>query len=159
MTRTTIPAIAVAVMLTIAAAASAAPAPQPTDLTEKFRAAGAAVERLEVYELAGIVLIRGRAADPEAAAELGRFAQTLGYHRVANLIQIIEHRDAEIARAAEVELSVHRALDGCQFRVRSENGVVHVAGRVRHELQKDVAGQVLRSLDGVRGVQLDLERF
>lgn len=151
---------AVALSLILAAGtAVAAPAPEPKNLTEQFRAAGAAIERLQVYELAGIVIIRGRAAEPAAAEAVGRFAQSLGHDRVANLIQIVEHRDAEIVRAAEVELSVHRALDGCRFVVRSDKGVLHVAGRVRHELQKDVAVQVLRNIDGVRGVELDLEKF
>ena len=54
---------------------------------------------------------------------------------------------------------MHRSLDGCQFRVTSDQGIVRVAGLVKHELQKDVAAQVLRNIDGIRSVELDLTRF
>src|SRR5512132_604249 len=140
MMRTILKAVAIAVILILVRPVFAA-TPQATDLTNTFRGAGAVVDRLQVYEIAGVVIIRGRAADKAQAETLGQYAQSLGYSRVANLVQIAQHDDAQIVRAAERELTVHRALDGCQFRVRSEHGVVHVAGRVRHELQKDVAAQ------------------
>jgi osmotically-inducible protein OsmY len=146
--------LAIAMTLPVSAAT-----PQTTDLTAQFRGAGAAVDRLQVYEIAGIVIIRGRAADKGEAELLNEHAQTLGYNRVANLIQIVKHEDAMLARKAERELSVHRALDGCQFRVTSDKGVVKVSGRVAHELQKDVALAVLRSIDGVQSVEVTLDKF
>jgi osmotically-inducible protein OsmY len=148
----------VAFILAIGPVASAA-APEAVDLTPTFLNAGAKLDRLQVYEIAGIVIIRGRAADKSEAEELGRVAQSLGYSRVANLVQIIENRDQEITRRAEIELTVNRSLDGCKFRVTSDQGVVRVAGLVRHELQKDVAAQVLRNIDGIRSVEFSLTRF
>lgn len=152
-------AVAISAILMALTPATLAATPQTTDLTNTFRGAGAAIDRLQVVEIAGIVIIRGRAADKAQAEAVGLYAQNLGYTRVANLIQIATHDDARIARQVERELSVHRALDGCQFRVTSDQGVVHVAGRVRHELQKDVAAQVLRSINGVRSVEMSLDRF
>jgi osmotically-inducible protein OsmY len=134
--------------------------PEAVDLTQAFRAAGASgVDSLKVYEISGVVLIRGRAADKAQAEEVGRLAQSLGYTRVANLVQIVENRDAEITRRAEVELTVNRSLDGCKFRVTADQGNVRVAGLVKHELQKDVAAQVIRNIRGVRSVEFDLTRF
>jgi osmotically-inducible protein OsmY len=159
MMRTITKAVAIAAIVVALTPALQAATPHTTDLTDTFRGAGAAIDRLQVVEIAGIVIIRGRAADKAQAEAVGHYAQTLGYSRVANLIQIATHDDAKIARAAERELSVHRALDGCQFRVTSDQGVVHVAGRVRHELQKDVAAQVLRSINGVRSVEMALDKF
>jgi len=159
MMRTITTAVAIAAILTIATPAAFAATPQTTDLTNTFRSAGAAVDRLQVVEISGIVIIRGRAVDAAQAAAVGAYATTLGYTRVANLIQITKHDDAQIARAAERELTVNRALDGCKFSVRSEQGNVTVAGSVQHELQKDVAAQVLRSINGVRSVELTLEKF
>jgi osmotically-inducible protein OsmY len=156
--RTIIKAVAIAAILMATTTVFAA-TPQTTDLTEQFRGAGAVVDRLQVYEIAGIVIIRGRVADKAEAETLNQYAQTLGYGRVANLIQIVKHEDEIIARKAERELSVHRALDGCQFRVTSDHGVLKLSGRVAHELQKDVALQVLRSIDGVQSVQANLEKF
>lgn len=158
MIRTIAKVFAIAAIL-IAGTTVRAATPQTTDITDKFSGAGAAVDRLQVYEIAGIVIIRGRAADQAEAESLNQYAQTLGYSRVANLIQIVKHEDALIARKAERELSVHRALDGCQFRVSSDRGVVKLSGKVAHELQKDVAAQVLRSIDGVQSVQVALEKF
>lgn len=158
MTRAAAPAILFALLIAFSPIASAA-SPEALDLTAKFRAAGASLERLQVYEIAGIVLIRGRAEQKSQAEELSRIAQSLGYARVANLVQIVEHKDDEIARRAEVELSVNRSLDGCRFHVTSEKGNVRVAGMVRHELQKDVAAQVLRNVNGIRSVEFALDRF
>lgn len=146
-----------AILLAITPIAAAA-SPQEVDLTNTFRAAGATVDRLQVYEIAGVVLIRGRVAEKAQAEEVSRIAQTLGYTRVANLIQVNENRDVEITRRAEIELTVNRSLDGCKFRVTSDQGRVKVAGLVKHELQKDVAAQVLKNIDGIRSVEFALNR-
>lgn len=159
MMRTILNAVAIAAIVVALTPALQAATPQTTDLTNTFRGAGATIDNLQVVEISGIVIIRGRAADKAQAETLGLYAQSLGYHRVANLVQIATHDDASIARRAERELSVHRALDGCKFRVTSDQGVVHVAGSVRHELQKDVAAQVLRSINGVRSVEMALDKF
>lgn len=159
MMRTITKAVAIAAVLTALSSPAIAATPQTTDLTNTFLGAGAEVDRLQVYEIAGIVIIRGRVADKAEAERLNEYATTLGYGRVANLIQIVKHEDALIARKAERELSVHRALDGCSFRVSSAKGVVKVSGKVAHELQKDVAAQVLRSIDGVQSVEMALDKF
>ncbi|HXG59555.1 MAG TPA: BON domain-containing protein [Thermoanaerobaculia bacterium] len=130
------------------------------DLTPLFRDRGVAVDRLQVFDVAGIVIIRGRTADRLAAEEAGRVARQLGYARVANLVEIAEPADdAAIIRKAERELTTHRSLDGCRFRLASSNGVVRIGGLVRDELQKDVARQLVRSIDGVREVRIELRKF
>jgi osmotically-inducible protein OsmY len=159
MMRTITKAVAIAAILFAITPAVFAATPEAVDLTSAFRDAGASIDGLQVYQIAGVVLIRGRAADKLQAEELGRIAQSLGYDRVANLVQVVENRDVQIARTAERELTVHRALDGCRFQVTSANGVIHLAGSVRHELQKDVAFQVLHNIDGVRAVEISLNRF
>ena len=152
-------ALLIALSATVATAGNAS-APQTKELTQAFRDAGVTLPDLHVFEVGGIVLIRG-AADDEASAEaVGLVARELGYERVANLIRIIETPDDDtIRRQAEVQLSVHRSLDGCKFTVESKQGVLMVGGQVRHELQKDVARQLLRTIDGVRQVKVDLARF
>jgi len=159
MMRTITKAVAITAILIASSPIAMAATPAAKDLTNSFSGAGVKVDRLQVYELAGVVIIRGRTPDRAKAEELSRYATSLGYERVANLIQIVEHDDDQIARAAERELTIHRSLDGCRFRVSSDQGVVHVVGTVAHELQKDVAAQVLRSIDGVRAVEMNLEKF
>jgi osmotically-inducible protein OsmY len=159
MMSTTRRSVAIAVFLIALTPTALAAAPQTNDLTAQFRAAGANVDRLQVSEISGIVIIRGRVADKVEAEALSRYATSLGYARVANLIQINPNNDAEMTRAAERELTMHRSLDGCRFQVSAEKGVIRVAGSVQHELQKDVASQVLRSIDGVKSVEMKLDRF
>jgi osmotically-inducible protein OsmY len=53
---------------------------------------------------------------------------------------------------------VHRGLDGSQIAVDSENGVVHLTGKVYSELQKDMAVNLVKTVDGVRSVQASLQR-
>lgn len=139
---------------------AAAELPEAKNLTAQFQSAGLAIDKLEVYEIGGVVLIRGRAKNAEAAEAAGLHATQLGYLRVANLVQLFEPPDdVLIERAAERELTVHRSLDGCRFRIDSRQGVVHLAGNVQHELQKDVAIALLRNIDGVLSVQSTLKKF
>lgn len=151
-------AAVVALLFAISPLASAA-TPEAIDLTNSFRAAGATVDHLQVYEIAGVVLIRGQVTEKSQAEAVGRIAQSLGYTRVANLVQVNVNRDVEITRRAEIELSVNRSLEGCKFYVTSDQGRVKVAGLVKHELQKDVAAQVLRSVKGIQSVEFALNRF
>src|SRR5688500_2256842 len=127
--------VAIAAFVIALTPVALAATPQTNDLTEQFRMAGATVDRLQVYEVSGIVVIRGRVTDKVQAEALSRHAASLGYARVANLVQTIEHHDAEMARAAERELTMHRSLDGCRFTVSADKGVLRVAGLVQHELQ------------------------
>lgn len=155
MTRTLLIAMFVAVIVPAALAEN----PQVTDLTNTFRGANAAVKNLQAYQIAGIVIIRGSVADHAQAEILSSYAKSLGYERVANLVQTVQNVDAELTRKAEVALSNHRSLDGCRFSVRTAEGVVHVGGSVQRELQKDVAMQVVRRIDGVQRVELELQKF
>ena len=115
------------------------------------------VDGLSAIEVGGIVILRGRTTDLAIAQRAGALTQNLGYTRIANLIQIVTPPDdAAIARQAERRLAMHRALDGCRLRVDSNKGVVTVAGRVNQELQKDIAVDLVRQIDGVRSVRSDL---
>jgi osmotically-inducible protein OsmY len=143
----------------LAPAAGRAANVDTVDLTSKFQAAGLRVAGLQAVEVGGVVVLRGKADDVASAAAAGTLAQSLGYPRVANLIQLVEPPDDQaIERFAERELGLRRALDGCQFRIDSNHGVVHLAGKVQYELQKDVAINVVRQIDGVREVRADLQR-
>ena len=135
--------------------AAAEPAPV-RDLTAQFVRTGLDIERLQAFEVGGIVVLRGRTYERSAAEALGRHAQRLGDDRVANLIQIVElPDDAEIRRLAEQELAYQHALEGARLRVASEKGVVVLTGSVSHQAQADVAVAVLRSLEGVRSVRVN----
>lgn len=151
-------AIAALILATTLRAAEQKP-PQPADLTPQFRSAGLTIDRLEAFEIGGVVIIKGRTTDVKMAEKAGRVAQGLGYGRVANLVQVIDAPDdAAIERLAERVLAMHRSLDGCTFRIDSQGGVLRVRGRVESELQKDEAIALLRTIDGVKEVHADLER-
>lgn len=129
---------------------------EAVDLTATFQAGCIEIDRLMVYKISDIVLIRGRTSDVAMAAEAGRLAKRLGYHRVANLIEIVPGlSDSSIERFAERELDMARGLEGCRFQVSSRNGVVHLRGRVQREIQKDFAVMLLNKIDGVKAVQFE----
>ena len=133
--------------------------PATHDLTQQFVMAGVVVEDLRAVEVGGIVVLRGRTTDRTAAEKAVTVAQSLGYGRVANLIQVADiPDDARIMRAAERQLAVHRGLDGTEIVVDSTNGIVRLSGRVSSEVQKDVAFNLVRKIDGVRAVQMALQR-
>ena len=152
-------ALFAALVVSLTAVAGRAANVDTVDLTSKFQAAGLKVAGLRAIEVGGVVVLRGKAEDAASAAAAGTLARSLGYTRVANLIQVIEPPDDQaIERLAERELGLHRSLDGCQFRIDSDHGVVHLAGKVQYELQKDLAINVVRQVDGVREVRADLQR-
>ncbi|HSP14786.1 MAG TPA: BON domain-containing protein [Thermoanaerobaculia bacterium] len=131
---------------------------QPIDLTASFRSAGVDITDLRVYQISGIVLIRGTSADRAKAENAGTVATSLGYQRVANLIELATPaNDVRIIRVAEGSLGRQRALDGCTFHIDSLNGVVRLGGSVHQEMQKDVAVELLRKIEGVREVHSDLK--
>lgn len=131
---------------------------EPIDLTAIFRGAGVDITDLRVYQVSGIVLIRGTSADRGKAENAGTVAKNLGYQRVANLIELAEPtNDVEIVRFAEGRLGRQRTLDGCKFHIVSLNGIVRIGGSVYRELQKDVAVELLRKIDGVKEVHSTLK--
>jgi len=126
------------------------------DLTPQLQSAGLDINGLQATEIGGIVILRGRSIDAATAARAGVVAEQLGYNRIANLIQVVEvPDDARIARTAERKLAMQRGLDGCTLRVDSRRGVVTLAGKVTSELQKDVAVNTVRNINGVRAVKAD----
>ena len=124
------------------------------DITPQLQRSGLAIDNLRGVEVGGIVVLRGRVDDPATAAKAGAFAQQLGYTRIANLIQVsTPPDDALIERTAERKLGLQRSLDGCNLTVDSNHGVVTILGKVNNELQKDVARDIVRNIDGVRSVK------
>jgi len=133
--------------------------PPANDITARFADGSFNINGLRAIEVSGIVVLRGRTTDPAEVARVAEYAHNLGYQRVANVVTIAEvPNDDAIERSAERALASHRTLDGCTFHVDSQQGVVHVAGRVQFELQKDIAAGLIRGIDGVRDVKMELRR-
>jgi osmotically-inducible protein OsmY len=130
-----------------------------TDITARFTDGAFKIDGLRAVEVGGIVVLRGKTTDPAEVQRVAEFAHSLGYERVANVVTITDPPDDQaIDRAAERALASHRTLDGCTFHIDSQQGVVRIAGHVQYELQKDVVADLIRGIDGVRDVKLDLER-
>lgn len=127
------------------------------DITPQLQQSGLDIAHLRGIEVGGIVILRGQAIDVATAAQAAQYATHLGYARVANLIQVVAAPDdAAIRRNVERKLSLQRSLEGCDLRVASQKGVVTIAGKIASELQRDVALDVARNIDGVRAVKTDL---
>ena len=151
--------VVLAVLTLLVTIPAAAAESDVRNLTPQFASNGFAIDRLQALEVGGVVVLRGRTYDRSAAEAATLYARLLGYSRVANLIQILEMpNDIEIRRAAERELAMHRSLHGSRLSVASDNGVLFVRGRVKNELQKDMAVAVLRSVQGVREVRAEFDR-
>src|SRR5688500_3329747 len=161
-TRIAIPAIALAIavlMMLIPAAAHG----QTTAVEPIYRAvqdAGVHVDDLRVIPVEGVVIVRGKVHDQESFNRINTLMKDLGYLRVANMMKIVPApNDQEIRRTAERELGINRSMEGARLRVQSENGIVTIHGRVRYELQRDAAINIVRSIDGVRDVRYNFEKM
>jgi osmotically-inducible protein OsmY len=128
------------------------------DITAAFIKRGAVIEDLKVVQISDNVVIRGKTNDGNKAAKAGRIAASLGHLRVANLIAIRNDAtdDAAIAYIGRRQLELESSLEGCRFRVRSKLGAVELTGRVRREMQADLAVAILSRIEGVKTVHADL---
>jgi osmotically-inducible protein OsmY len=161
MRKTSILSAAVLVaLLTLTLPATARDTSTPAnDITARFADGSFNISAFRALEVGGIVVLRGKTTDPAEAARVADYARNLGYQRVANVVTIASQPDDEaIERSAERALASHRTLDGCTFQIDSQQGVVRIAGRVQYELQKDVAADLVRGIDGVREVKMLAQR-
>ena len=118
------------------------------------------VEKLSVQEIEGIVIIKGKAREKSSVDQITRLAKDQGFDRVANLIQVSRIPDDEfIELAVERTLGQNQSLDGCRFSIDSNQGVITISGVVNHELQKDLARDLVRRVPGVKEVRADLRRL
>jgi len=128
-----------------------------TDITSVFVAGGVDILGLQVFEIDGVVLVRGRTSDTALADEAIRMATSLGYLRVANLIHIVPGlADDAIDGFASRDLKRDRALEGCTFQVETRKGIVYLLGEVERHEQKAYAVRLIRRIDGVRDVRSGL---
>ena len=156
--RTQLIAALFAAVLIVPAAFAVEPATK--DVTPLFTNGGIILDGLRAVDVSGILVLRGRTTDPAQAAAASAYARSLGYTRVANLVQITEPVDDKaIERQVERQLALHGSFDGCNIKVNSQGGAVRISGTVQRELQKDYAVEVVRNVDGVKSVQSDLQRF
>ena len=153
MIRHALAGLAVALFVPLAAYAQV----DAVDLTAAFADGGVKIDRLLVYEIDGIVLIRGRTSDPLMAAKAVRFATRAGYRRVANLIEIVPAlADKALVSGARYELEMTRQLDGCHFQIESVGGIVMLRGQVTREAQKELAVYVIAKIDGIKELHSEL---
>jgi osmotically-inducible protein OsmY len=131
------------------------------DLTAAFIKNGVVIDGLAVSQISDIVVIRGMTNDRTKAEEASRIATTLGFHRVANLIVVVDDAtaDAAIVNMGQRRLELEPALEGCKFRVDSNHGVVRLTGRVHRDVQGDLAIAILSRIDGVKAIHPDLARL
>jgi osmotically-inducible protein OsmY len=121
-------------------------------ITKALREANVPVNGLIVRSVSGVVVVRG--SGDKAAVD--QVLSKLNVPRVANLVTGYAGDDEAIRRQAERQLTSTRALDGSMLHVSCVNGVVRVTGTVQSDLQADVARSVLRGINGVQAVKVEL---
>jgi osmotically-inducible protein OsmY len=136
-----------------AAAAAAAVRAASDPRVAALEAGGIDTSRLQLIDVEGIVIVRGKVPNRASIEQTTQILRGLGCTRVGNVLQVSARpADEEIRRAVERALTQSPSLDGCRFKVASNNGVVTVGGTVRDEMQKEVATDIVENVDGVRSV-------
>lgn len=149
-------ALAAALTLGVAAGSAHADTSTPEQL---LASCGIDTSRVRVASAEGIVIVKGKVPDRESIRQATEILRSAGYARVANLLVVSSRPDDEVLqRNVERQLLRTRSLDGCHFRVITRAGVVTLQGTVRQDLQKDVATDLVKNVDGVREVVNSLER-
>lgn len=115
--------------------------------------AGVDTRDVKLIEVEGILIVRGRVPNRASIDQASSTLRSLGFARVANLLKVSGRPDDEqIRRNVERALVNSPSLDGCKFRINTQSGVVKLDGTVRDELQKDVATDIAREVEGVTEV-------
>lgn len=141
-------------------AAAAAGEPSAETLRAALQDAALPIQKLEVRQLDGIFLIRGKTSDRTCPARAAEIAHSLGITRVANLVRIdLRSSDEEITRIAERRLSASPDLEGCRFGVRSKEGVLQIHGTIYSDLQRETATRTVKDIEGVVDVQTNLTKL
>src|ERR1051326_5830565 len=124
------------------------------DLTAVFVDGGVKIDRLLVYEIGGVVLLRGRTGNPLMAAQAGARAACGGVRYSENAGGV--RPDKALVKSARHELDMARELDGCRFQIDSAGGIVRLRGHVVREAQGDYAVYLIAKIDGVKQVHSEL---
>lgn len=159
MKSTVLSAAILALLLTAVPASAAHDSAAANDVTAQFATGEFHISGLRAIEVGGIMVLRGTTTEPAELDRVAEYAHSLGYQRVANVVALVDPPDdALIERRAERALASNRSLDGCTFHIDSQDGIVRLGGHVHSELQKDVAADLLRTIDGVKEVRLELHK-
>lgn len=138
---------------------SAAPAATAPTAQSLLASCGIDTSRLQIASAEGIVIVRGKVPDRESVRQVSEILQSSGYPRVANLLTVASAPDDDaLRRTVERQLVRTRSLEGCRFHISAHGGVVVLNGTVHRDLQRDVAADLARSVDGVLEVVNNLER-
>jgi len=151
--------LAVLVVCSLAIALPVRAQTETVNLTSKFMQRGVKIDHLLVYKIGGVVVMRGTAPNKAGVEQAASMAKKMGYRRVANLIQIAPPiDDAWITRSAERQLAMQRGLEGCTFHIESRQGIVRLRGRIHQDMQRDMALQTIRRIEGVKEVREELTK-
>ncbi len=166
-------AFTILAVLALGACSTTEPAGQQIDdaaLTTKVKAKLAADPdvnpfNIDVDTTDGVVTLRGRVEDVASrneAVELAR--ETEGVRRVRNEIQVGEGpgdmapgADAALVGAIEGQLAGDPGTSGLNIDVDVQDGVVTLSGTVRTADARTRAGEIARSVDGVKSVRNELK--
>jgi|RhiMetdeSRZDD1v2_1073273.scaffolds.fasta_scaffold00562_28 hyperosmotically inducible periplasmic protein len=120
---------------------------------------------ISVETHAAVVMLRGKVSSPEermAAEEITRGVSGVAY--VSNALQVVpdEQRQAVDARDDGIETAIRERLlkdtqlKDATIKVRSDNSVVTLRGKVQDPKAKSHASDVVRGVPGVRAVRNEL---
>lgn len=165
-------AFTILAVLALGACSTTQPAEQQVDdaaLTSKVKAKLAADSDVNPFEIDvdttdGVVTLRGRVEESSDRRVAGRLArETEGVRSVRNEITVGEDpgdmapgADAALVAAVEGKLAADNDTSGLNIDVDVQDGVVTLSGTVRTAAARTQAGEVARSVDGVKSVRNEL---
>ena len=68
------------------------------------------------------------------------------------LLESLRTAEQPVVSVRVTEKNTPGGLEGTKIQIASRAGVVHLSGRIQSELQRDMAVQLVRNIDGVRSV-------
>ncbi len=114
---------------------------------------GTEIVGLRIYQHHQIVIVRGMVDRAEDARAIRQTLHRSGITRVANLIEVAPRvDDDQLRRKVERALFLSSSLEGTDLRLSVHDGRIHLSGVVRNENQTRAAIALIRSVEGVIGV-------
>lgn len=126
----------------------------PNQIKEELASSPLIIDGLEIVEVEGILIVRGRVAEQSVITAVLAFVRARSERPVIPAMEIVEKvDDATIKRRVERALHLNENLENASISVAAMDGVIELSGTVENELQILAAGDTAGTVRAVLSIR------
>lgn len=126
----------------------------PNQIKEELASSPLIIDGLEIVEVEGITIVRGRVAEQSVITAVLAFVRARSERPVIPAMEIVEKvDDATIKRRVERALHLNENLENASISVAALDGVIELSGTVENQLQILAAGDTAGTVRAVLSIR------